>query len=58
MNTLENENELTVVEVVLHEFNRRAINEFLEANGIASDGLDFGKKIKQVLLVIEKSAKK
>ncbi|WP_321378447.1 hypothetical protein [Trichococcus shcherbakoviae] len=55
---MENENELTVVEVVLHEFNRRAINEFLEANGIASDGLDFGKKIKQVLLVIEKSAKK
>lgn len=57
---MENENdfELTRVEVVLHEFNRKTINEFLAANGIKSDGLDFGKKIKQVLLVIEKSAKK
>lgn len=60
MNTMESENdfELTRVEVVLHEFNRKTINEFLAANGIASDGLDFGKKIKQVLLVIEKNAKK
>lgn len=47
------ENELTKVEVVLHEFNRAAIDTFLQAGGFESDHDDWGKKIKQVLLVID-----
>lgn len=55
---MENDFELTRCEVILHEWNRKTINEFLAANGITSDGLDYGKKIKQILLIIEKNAKK
>ena len=52
---MENENdfELTKAEVVLHEFNRAAIDKFLESNGIEVDGDDWGRKIKQVLRVID-----
>ena len=39
------ENELTKVEVVLHELNRKSINTFLRANGLKTDGDDWGKKI-------------
>lgn len=46
--------ELTRCEVVLHEFNRAAIDQFLKANGIETDSDDWGKKIKQVLLLIER----
>ena len=45
--------ELTKVEVVLHEFNRAAIDKFLKANGFEVHGDDWGRKIKQVLLVID-----
>lgn len=45
--------ELTKVEVVLHEFNRAAIDTFLQANGFEVEGKDWGRKIKQVLLVID-----
>ena len=52
---MENENdfELTRVEIVLHNFNRVAIDKFLNANGFEVDGDDWGRKIKQVLLVID-----
>ena len=46
--------ELTKVEVILHEFNRMAIDKFLVTNGIAIEGVDWGKKIKLVLLIIER----
>ncbi|WP_321378383.1 hypothetical protein [Trichococcus shcherbakoviae] len=49
----ESENELTRVEVVLHNFNRAAIDTFLVSNGIEADGDDWGRKIKQVLRVID-----
>ncbi len=54
---MENEKgfELTRVEVVLHEFNRKAIDNFLKANNIETKGLAWDKKIKRVLLVIEKA---
>lgn len=45
--------ELTKVEVVLHEFNRAAIDTFLKAHGFGVDGEDWARKIKQVLLIIE-----
>ena len=47
------ENELTKVEVVLHELNRKSINTFLRANGLKTDGDDWGKKIKQMILLID-----
>ena len=47
------ENELTKVEVVLHEFNRAAIDTFLQAGGFESDHDDWGKKIKQMILLID-----
>nr|WP_321303432.1 hypothetical protein [uncultured Trichococcus sp.] len=50
---MENENELTRAEVFLHNFNRIAIDTFLEANGYETKGMDWGKKIKCVLLVID-----
>lgn len=55
---MEKDFELTNVSIVLHEFNRASIDTFLQANGIAIEGLDWGTKIKKVLLVIEKCAKK
>ena len=50
---MESENELTRVEVVLHNFNRSAIDQFLKANGYEIKGMDWNKKIKCVLLVID-----
>ena len=45
--------ELTKVEIVLHEFNRAAIDAFLQANGFGPSGQDWGRKTKLVLLIIE-----
>ena len=42
---MESENELTRVEVVLHDLNRSAIDTFLNANGYETEGMDWGKKI-------------
>ena len=50
---MDNENELTRVEVVLHEFNRASIDSFLQAHGFGTAGQDWGRKIKVVLLIIE-----
>ena len=50
---MESENELTRVEVVLHNFNRSAIDTFLVSNGIEVQGESWERKIKLVLLVIE-----
>lgn len=50
---MESENELTRVEVVLHNFNRAAIDNFLQVNGYEIKGMDWNKKIKCVLLVID-----
>ena len=50
---MDNENELTRVEIVLHEFNKAAIDAFLQARGFNTVDKDWDKKIKQVLLVIE-----
>ena len=50
---MEKEFELTNVEIVLHEFNRAAIDTFLQAYGFDTEGDDWGRKIKQVLLVID-----
>jgi O-methyltransferase involved in polyketide biosynthesis len=47
--------ELTKVEVVLHEFNRAAIDEFLRDNGFETQNNDWGKKVKQVLFAIERT---
>lgn len=49
----ESENELTRVEVVLHNFNRAAIDTFLKAYGFETEGDDWGRKIKEVLLIID-----
>ena len=45
--------ELTKVEVVLHEFNKAAIDAFLQAHGFGTAGQDWGRKIKVVLLIID-----
>jgi len=45
--------ELTKVEVVLHEFNRAAIDTFLQAYGFETADDDWGRKIKVVLLIID-----
>ena len=50
---MDNENELTRVEIVLHEFNKAAIVAFLQARGFNTVGKDWDKKIKQILLVID-----
>jgi len=50
---MESENELTRVEVVLHDLNRMCIDTFLKANGYEIKGMDWNKKIKCVLLVID-----
>ena len=50
---MEIENELTRVEVVLHEFNRAAIDAFLQDYGFGTAGKDWGRKIKEVLLIID-----
>jgi hypothetical protein len=54
---MENEKafELTRCEVVLHEFNKKAIDDFLKANGVEVEGDDWGKKIKLVLSAIERT---
>ena len=39
---MESENELTSVEVVLHNFNRIAIDKFLQNNGLEIEGYDWG----------------
>lgn len=50
---MESENELTKVEIVLHNFNRSAIDQFLKANGFEVQGESWERKIKLVLLVID-----
>lgn len=45
--------ELTKVEIVLHEFNRAAIDAFLQVHGFGTAGQDWSRKIKVVLLIIE-----
>lgn len=52
MNANGNDFSLTSVNVVLDEFNREAIDNFLKANDFEVDG-DWGRKIKEVLLIIE-----
>ena len=44
MNANESENELTRVEVVLHNFNRAAIDQFLQANGFEVQGESWEEK--------------
>ena len=50
---MEKDFELTNVSIVLHEFNRAAIDSFLKTYGFETEGDDWGRKIKQVLLVID-----
>lgn len=50
---MEKDFELTKVEIVLHEFNRAAIDKFLKANGFETEDDDWGRKVKLVLLVID-----
>ena len=50
---MESENELNRVEVVLHNFNRASIDQFLQANGFEVQGESWERKIKLVLLVID-----
>ncbi|WP_320164691.1 hypothetical protein [uncultured Trichococcus sp.] len=45
--------ELTKVEIVLHEFNKAAIDAFLQVHGFKTAGQDYGRKTKVVLLIIE-----
>ncbi|WP_320164316.1 hypothetical protein [uncultured Trichococcus sp.] len=47
------ENDLTRVEVVLHEFNRSAIDKFLKDHDFETKSDDWGRKIKLVLMIIE-----
>lgn len=47
------ENDLTRVEVVLHEFNRKTIDKLLQAHDFETEGDDWNRKIKLVLLIIE-----
>lgn len=47
------ENDLIRVEVVLHEFNQKAITTFLKDYGFETDGDDWNRKIKLVLMIIE-----
>lgn len=56
---MESENDLTKCEIVLHEFNKKSIDAFLQVHGFGTAGKDWGRKIKEVLLIIEeKNAKK
>ena len=41
---MESENELTKVEIVLHELNRACIDSFLQAHGFGTAGQDYGRK--------------
>jgi hypothetical protein len=50
---MESENELTKVEIVLHNFNRLSVDNFLKANGFEVQGESWERKIKLVLLVID-----
>ena len=54
MNANGNDFSLTSVTVVLDEFNREAIDNFLKANGFEV-GNDWSRKIKEVLLIIEET---
>lgn len=54
MNANENDFSLTSVKVVLDEFNRAAIDNFLKANGFEVSN-DWSRKIKEVLLIIEET---
>lgn len=45
--------ELTRVEAVLDAWNKEAIDAFLQAHGFGTAGQDYGRKIKEVLLIIE-----
>ena len=52
---MENENDfdLTRCEIVLHEFNKKSIDTFLQAHGFGTAGQDWGRKTKLVLMIIE-----
>lgn len=50
---MENDNDLTRCEVVLHEINKAAIDAFLQAHGFGTAGQDWSRKIKVVLLIID-----
>lgn len=50
---MENENDLTRCEIVLHEFNKKSIDSFLQAHGFGTAGHDWGRKTKLVLMIIE-----
>ena len=50
---MENENDLTRCEIVLHEFNKKSIDMFLQAHGFGTAGQDYGRKTKVVLMIIE-----
>lgn len=52
---MEKDFELTKVEIVLHDFNRAAIDAFLQTYGFETDGDNWGRKIKEVLLIIEET---
>ncbi len=49
-----NDFSLTSVNVVLDEFNREAIDNFLKANGFEVSN-DWSRKIKEVMLIIEEN---
>lgn len=45
--------ELTKVEIVLDEWNKAVIDAFLQDNGFGTVGQNYGRKIKEVLLIID-----
>jgi len=50
---MENENDLTRCEILLHELNRACIDSFLQVHGFGTADQDYGRKIKVVLMIIE-----
>ena len=50
---MESENDLTRCEIVLHEFNKKSIDVFLQVHGFGAAGQDWGRKTKLVLMIIE-----
>ncbi len=53
MNANGSENDLTRCEIVLHELNKKSIETFLKTHGFKTDGDDWGRKTKLVLMIIE-----
>lgn len=52
---MENENDfdLTRCEIVLHDFNKKTIDSFLQVHGFETAGQEWGRKTKLVLMIIE-----